>query len=103
MTQNDGATEQGEMKLHQSPETDLSPLNWQKLAFQLRSKVLAQFKEVADYCQTQRKAKRPANTLKNQWARTEISVLSAMLAGLKDVELELLKARLEVIESAIER
>ena len=75
--------------------------DWQKIAFQTRGQIIRQLNEVAQYCKEQRKTKRPANTLKNSWARTEISALSTMLAGLKDVELEILKAKLEVLENVI--
>lgn len=79
----------------------LDSLDWQKIAFQKRGEIIRQLNEVAQYCKEQRKTKRPSNNLKNSWARTEISALSTMLAGLKDVELEILKAKLEVLENVI--
>ena len=84
-------------------EVVLSISDWQKMAFQMRGRILQQLSEVAVYCRSQRKRKRPANSLKNQWARTEISALSSMLGGLKDVEIEILKSKIEVLENAVVR
>jgi len=97
----DGSLNKATIKPEIGNETVLDGLDWQKIAFQTRGQIIRQLNEVARYCKEQRKTKRPANTLKNSWARTEISALSTMLAGLKDVELEILKAKVEVLENAI--
>ncbi len=97
----EGSINKTEIKSESRNANILNGLDWQKIASQNRGQVIRQLNEVAQYCKEQRKSKRPANTLKNSWARTEISTLSAMLAGLKTIELEVLKAKVKVLENAI--
>ncbi len=94
-----GSSEEVVNKAEKENEAVLDGSDWQKIAFQVRGQVVRQLNEVAHYCREQRKSKRPANSLKNAWARTEISALSAIISALKDAELEILKTRIGVIEN----
>ncbi len=100
---NEGLTKEVVYGIEKENGVVLDDSDWQKIAFHVREQVVRQLNEVAQYCREQRKSKRPANNLKNAWARTEISALSAVVSALKDAELEILKNRLGVIEYATRR
>jgi len=96
----EGSLNESAIKPEIRNETVLEGSDWQKIAFQMRGQAVRQLSEVAQYCKEQRKSKRPANILKNTWARSEISALSAILGALKDIELEVMKSKIEVLENS---